>query len=102
MPDFLMSYDLRRTDPPPHAEFLKQATLQGWKVWILGSNDYWYHLPNTTLEGTFANRDNAKIAFDRAVDATAAVIKVPVTVEKFILVAYSQALFNSDIAQKKQ
>jgi hypothetical protein len=101
MTDYVITYDLKRTNPDPHSELLKQSEKVGLKAWILASNGYWYRLPNTTLVGSFVDRATAKAAFDAAVAATALEITIPVTVEKWVLVAYSDSLFNSDVTQKQ-
>lgn len=102
MTSYVISYDLKKTNPDPHSEFLKQAGKVGWNTWILGSNGFWYRLPNTTLVGDFADQATAKAAFEKAVEATAREIKGSVVVEKFFLAAYSEAFFNSDVTQKKE
>lgn len=102
MTDYVISYDLKRTNPDPHTKFLEQAGKVGWRAWILASDGYWYRLPNTTLIGEFINRAAAKAAFDKAVAVTAVEIGIPVTVEKFFLAAYSEALIDSDVKQKKE
>lgn len=97
MPDYLVTYDLRVTDPDPHGEFLDQAVARGWAVFKWGpQSQKWLRLPNTTLVGEFSSRDAAKDAFDQARAATQSVLGVRVTVEKYILSTYGNALFSSD------
>lgn len=97
MTDYFVSYDLTRTNPGPHSEFLTQAEKRGWNRWSWGpQSKKWFRLPNTFLIGDFTNRDAAKKAFDDAVIATGKEIGLAVTVEKFFLAAYTSELFNSD------
>lgn len=99
MPIFLASYDLKETTPDPHTVFLKKAVEQGWKLWILSSDNKWYRLPNTTLEGTFPDRPAAITALKAAQAATEREIGRAVTMEKWIVAEYSGATFNSDVTQ---
>jgi hypothetical protein len=97
MPDYLVTYDLRETSPDPHGEFIRQSDARGWSPYKWGpQSQKWLRLPNTTLVGDFATRDAAKAAFDEAKKATEGAIGQTVTVEKYILVAYSNWLFDSD------
>ncbi|WP_146101364.1 hypothetical protein [Bradyrhizobium sp. AC87j1] len=99
MPTFVASYDLEKTNPDPHGEFLKQAQQYGWKTWILSNGNIWHHLPNTTLEGTFDNITIARNAFNAAMVATAKV--KPIVVEKWIIVEYGNNLFDSDVRRPR-
>ena len=96
MPMFLASYDLKETNPDPHAIFLKQATTQGWKLWVLGGTNVWYRLPNTTLDGTFANMAAAESALEATRAATEKEMNRAVTMNKWIIAEYGSARFNSD------
>jgi hypothetical protein len=95
MPSFIASYDLKETRPDPHGVFLEKAEKRGWRAWIKGS-DKWYHLPNTTLEGTFDTRDEASAALKATRADTEKEIGVTVTMEKWIVVESNGATFNSD------
>jgi hypothetical protein len=95
MPIFIASYDLTETRPDPHQTFLEKAEKRGWSVWIQG-NAEWHRLPNTTLEGTFDNRDDATAALKAAKADTEKAIGIAVTMEKWIVVQYSGATFVSD------
>ncbi|MCC8966143.1 hypothetical protein H8A95_28425 [Bradyrhizobium sp. Pear76] len=99
MPTYLASYDLKETNPDPHSTFLKQAAAYKWKLWILGSNNIWYRLPNTTLQGTFANMDAAEAALKAVRDATEREMGRTVTMNKWIIAEYGVARFNSDQRQ---
>ncbi|WP_407122722.1 hypothetical protein [Bradyrhizobium sp. STM 3561] len=96
MPTYLASYDLRETNPDPHAAFLKQAAAYNWKPWVLGSNNIWYRLPNTTLQGTFANMEAAETALQGTRAATEREMGRTVTMSKWIIAEYGNARFNSD------
>lgn len=97
MAKYFVSYDLKRTNPPPHSEFLDQAEKLGWSRWAWGpTSNKWCRLPNTFLIGTFDTKEKAKQAFDAAVSATSNELDVKVTVEKFFIAAYSNEVFNSD------
>lgn len=100
MPDFLATYDLQSTHPDPHTEFLNQATKNGWRLWKLSTaQNKWYRLPNTTLEGPFNNRDAAVAALKKTQADTAAALGRTVNMEKWIVVEYSGAAWNSDVTQ---
>ncbi|MCP3475473.1 hypothetical protein NLM33_34785 [Bradyrhizobium sp. CCGUVB1N3] len=64
MANYLCSYDLEEALAAPHPVFLKQAVAHGWQAWVLGSNNVWYHLPYTTLQGTFPDIGVAELAFE--------------------------------------
>ena len=97
MPDYFVTYDLRVTDPDPHAEFIRQAEARGWVTYKWGPTARkWYRLPVTTLVGQFYNSRVAKARFVSAREAAEAALGIRVTVEKFILAAYRKAVFDSD------
>lgn len=97
MTDFIITYDLTRTNPEPYGTLLDEAETRGWSRWVWGAQSQkWFRLPNTTLIGEFADRSAAKKAFDDAVSATGTQIGRKVTVEKFFLASYSGSLFSSD------
>lgn len=93
---FLATYDLQRTNPGPHAEFIKQATTVGWGDWIKASNGTTYKLPNTTLVGQFPTKADAQNAFFQAASLTVAQ-GYTVVVEKWIIAAADSNIFNSDV-----
>ncbi|BBC02470.1 MULTISPECIES: hypothetical protein [Bradyrhizobium] len=99
MPTYLASYDIKETSPDPHSTFLKQAAAHNWKLWILATNNIWYRLPNTTLEGTFANIEAAKAALEATRAATEREMGRTVTMNKWIIVDYGASSFNSDQRQ---
>jgi hypothetical protein len=99
MPTFIASYDLKKTDPDPHGEFLNQSRNHGWNYWILSGQHGWYRLPNTTLEGTFNNLEEAINAFIATRSAIAVAIGIPVVLEKWIIVEYGNNRFDSDVKQ---
>lgn len=97
MSDFLVTYDLQATRPDPHSEFLAQAEAQGWAVYMWGpTSKKWLRLPNTTLFGSFNNKDAAKKAFDAAATNTRSK-NFKVVVEKYILVEVSDWMASSDV-----
>ncbi|WFU39864.1 hypothetical protein QA640_36935 [Bradyrhizobium sp. CB82] len=99
MPAYLASYDLKETKPDPHPTFLKQAAAQGWKLWILGSNNVRYRLPNTTLIGTFDNLAVAEARLEAARLATENEMGGNVTTSKWIVAEYGPARFHADERQ---
>jgi len=99
MPTFIASYDLKETRPDPHQVFIEKAEKRGWSVWIKSSDDKWYRLPNTTLEGTFDTREEAAAALKATRADTEEEIGIRVTMEKWIVAQYSGASFNSDEQQ---
>jgi hypothetical protein len=99
MPTYLASYDLNETNPDPHSTFLKQAVAHNWKLWILGGNNVWYRLPNTTLVGTFESLAAAETALEATRAATQNEMGRTVTMSKWIVVDYQNGRFNSDERQ---
>ncbi|MCJ2030913.1 hypothetical protein MKK50_16205 [Methylobacterium sp. J-043] len=95
MPKFLVCYDLEKTRPDPHGEFLEQVEAAGWSVWKYAPSGIYYHLPNTTLTGVFRDLDTANRAFKSAWTKTRAK-NYKVNVEKWIIVEYTASVFNSD------
>ncbi|MCP3460568.1 hypothetical protein [Bradyrhizobium sp. CCGUVB23] len=63
---------------------------------MLGSNNLWYRLPHTTLQGTFAEIGVAELALEAARAATEREMRSPVTINKWIIVQYDSDRFNSD------
>ena len=97
MPEYLVTFDLRVTDPDPHAEFIRQAEARGWVAYKWEPiRKRWYRLPVTTLVGKFYNSRVAKARFASAREAAEAALGTRVTVEKFILAAYRKPVFDSD------
>jgi hypothetical protein len=99
MPTYIASYDLKETSPDPHSKFLEQAVAHNWKLWILATNGIWYRLPNTTLQGTFADMTAAERALENTRAATQAAMGRTVTMNKWIVVEYSDSRFDSDMRQ---
>ncbi|TAV48428.1 hypothetical protein ELI30_09005 [Rhizobium leguminosarum] len=98
MPDYIAVYDLKSTNPDPYSMFIAEASKKGWSAFMWGPQaQQWFHLPNTTLVGQFQSRQAAVQAFHATTAATAAAIKIPVTVEKFLIAGYHDAEFNSDV-----
>lgn len=93
---FIACYDLKDKNNP-HQDFLEAAEALGWGPWIKGSNGKLYKLPNTTLEGTFADKEAAVRAFKAIKPAAEKTLGSPITVEKWIVAKYSEATFSSDI-----
>ncbi len=96
MTDYLISYDLNTERGSPHKDFLTQAETEGllyiWKgvTWV-------NRLPNTTLWGQFASRQEANKAFDRARAKTEKKVGYKVVVEKRATTAFDDASVLSDI-----
>ncbi|KRQ96830.1 hypothetical protein [Bradyrhizobium valentinum] len=99
MPTFVASHDLKETNPDPHAMFLRQAVAHNWTPWILGSNNVWYRLPNTTLVGTFESMAIAEARLEATRVATQNEMGRTVTMNKWIIAEYGAARFNSDEGQ---
>jgi hypothetical protein len=99
MPTFIATYDLKETNPDPHSTFLAQSRKHGWNYWILSSANTWYRLPNTTLQGIFDNQDAAVAALKATRAATEKEMNKVVTMEKWIVAAYSTSNFGSDVTQ---
>jgi hypothetical protein len=99
MASFLLSYDLKNTTPSPYATFLAKSASLGWSAWIKGSTGVMYRMPNTTLIGSFPTMDAAEKAMNDPKLATQQAIGTAVTIEKFVIVEYVSARFNSDEKQ---
>lgn len=95
MPTFIACYDLNDRNNP-HQDFLEAAEKLGWAPWILGSSKKWNRLPNTTLHGTFDDKDAAVDAFKAIEPAAEKTLGRAITVEKWIVAQYSTATFYSD------
>ncbi|SMF65785.1 hypothetical protein SAMN02982989_3404 [Xaviernesmea oryzae] len=98
MASFIASYDLNDKNDP-HDEYLAAAEKCGWYPWILASDDKWYRLPNTTLKGEFDTKDAAVAAFKSIKGIAEKSLGKSITVEKWIVVQYTTATFNSDETQ---
>ena len=94
MPKFLATYDLKETKPDPHETFLEEAKPHGWEPWIKSSDKKWYRLPNTTLWGTFDDREKAVAALKATKADTEKEIGIKVTMEKWIVVQYGGSTFD--------
>ncbi len=99
MPTFIATYDLNNRNSP-HEKFRDAALRNDWQIWILSSDKKWYRLPNTTLVGTFSNRDAAVAAFKAIQPDAEQQLGSKITVEKWIVAEYSGATFNSDESQE--
>lgn len=69
MPNYLVSYLLKETNPDIHPDFKKNAMDEGFsdRVLSLNKQDDWkfFVLPHTTIWGTFPSLTSAKEAFLR-------------------------------------
>lgn len=99
MPLFIASYDLTKTNPPPHEKFIEEAAKKGWQRWVLSASNVWYRLPNTTLHGNFADREAAVQALKDTRAATQAAIGITVTMEKWIVTGPASSTFDGDVKQ---
>lgn len=103
MPNFVATYDLRTTPVDPHSEFLRQAPIHGWSLWVFGTRRrLWYRLPNTTIVGEFDDIAAAKRAFRATVGSTRAALRSPVVVEKHFLAEYVASSFTSDVTRTRR
>jgi hypothetical protein len=96
MPTFIASYDLEETEPDPHETFLEKAAERSWKLWIKSGGGKRYRLPNTTLVGSFNDRDQAVAALKAARADTEKELGINVNMEKWIVAEYSGSTFSSD------
>jgi hypothetical protein len=95
VPRYLFSYDLR-DEGDPHDEFLAQAIAQNWSTWMPSDDGRHFKLPFTTLVG-LAESEEAALSSLRYVRAmTEAVLRTPVIVRRYILVAMGDSTFQSD------
>ncbi|PST17954.1 hypothetical protein C7U61_16725 [Rhizobium sp. JAB6] len=93
---FIATYDLGEAHSP-HSAFLKAAKSLGWEPWIKGSSEpKWRKLPNTTLEATFSDIDAAVTAFKAIKPAAERELGYSITIEKWIVIQYTEARFRSD------
>ncbi|WP_439373120.1 hypothetical protein [Bradyrhizobium sp. DASA03120] len=88
MPKFIASYDLKETKPDAHENFVVNAIENGWSPWILDHNDTLFTLPNTTLQGSFANQTQAVAALNATRAETAEELGINVTMEKWLVARY--------------
>jgi hypothetical protein len=102
MPRYIATYDLKRTNPDPHPVFLRKARLRGWNFWLLGTDNVWRRLPNTTLQGVFANLAAARESLDEAKTATEQEVGLPVVVEKLFVANFAAYYLTSDKRQRKK
>jgi hypothetical protein len=102
MPRYIVTYDLKRTNPDPHAVFLKQARTHGWNYWLLGTDNVWRRLPNTTLQGMFETLADARKSLDEVKTATEKDIGLLVVVEKMFVAGYTTYYLTSDKRQRKK
>jgi hypothetical protein len=101
MPEFVISYDLKKDADGVHAAFLKAAEKSGL-LYIFMSTDKIFRLPNTTVWGTFRDRDAAEAAFDAALAAAGKVINRTITLEKRFVTSIGSWSAKSDLIKKPQ
>jgi hypothetical protein len=74
MPDYLVSYLLKETNPDIHPDFKEKAMDEGFsdRTLALDTKDDWtfFVLPHTTIWGTFGTKEDAKKAFLRVKAST--------------------------------
>ncbi|TCP96729.1 hypothetical protein C8J46_108107 [Sphingomonas sp. PP-F2F-A104-K0414] len=81
----------------PHKEFLLQAEPSGLLyIYQTKGTRKVLRLPNTTLWGTFADRNAAIAAFDAALAATATKLGQTIKLEKRVITALTAPYFDSD------
>lgn len=93
---YLVTYDLKWAADTPYDEFRHVASAFGWRSWLLGDDEHWYQLPDTTLAGEFASQEAAEAVLFAARDAAAATTRKAIVIQKWVIVAYSTARFTSD------
>lgn len=95
MPKYLVSYDLRKTEPAPHKQFLTSAEPEGW-LYVYQTDEGVLRLPNTTLWGVFATREEARAAFARAVAAAGRELGSRIVLEKRVIAGLADCFVRSD------
>lgn len=88
---YLATYDLNRGQ----SEFIDAALDLGWTRLSKNGNQL-RKLPETTIRGQFPTRGDARTAFDTAVANAQATLGRPITVEKRMIVLYSEAETTSN------
>jgi hypothetical protein len=97
MAQILVTYDLKKKDPPPHKVFLEEAEKQNLLYIYEGASGNLLRLPNTTLWGMFDDAAAARDAFDRARAAAEERLGKKIKVEKRVVAELGGgSLFVSD------
>lgn len=96
MAQFIVSYDLQKTDPPPHSAFILQAKARGWDTFIHFDDGTKNKLPNTTLVGHFQNLEEAIENFLSLPARTSVVTRGPVVLEKYVVTSAPRTESASD------
>ncbi|KAA8420173.1 hypothetical protein FKW50_13085 [Acetobacter pomorum] len=95
MPNYLVSYLLKETNPDIHPDFKEKAMDEGFsdRMLILTKKGDWkfFVLPHTTIWGTFDTRDDAKEALSRV---EASIPKADI--ERYILVQQGDGYIRSN------
>lgn len=98
MPRYLISYDLKSSEPSPHRPLLDAAEGQDL-LYVLHATEL-YRLPNTTLWGIFADKKAARDAFERAIADAERVIGRKITLEKRVITGFRDFFVRSDKRKK--
>lgn len=99
MPDYLITYDLKETDPKPHKPLLTAAEKEGL-LYVWQGASFVNRLPNTTLWGTFSTATAANEAFERALVEAAKVVGRTITLEKRATTQMGDTSVKSDVRKK--
>lgn len=99
MPAYLLTYDLKSTDPDPHSLVRTELGKAGWYARIKKDSLSWAY-PDTTRSGTFVTDAAAIAAYRSAIQnaKTEAVRKGKGTVEieKVYITQRTEVLFETD------
>jgi len=92
--EYLVSYDLKETNPKPHKEFVLAAEKQGF-LYVYKADDL-FRLPNTTIWGNFTDKDAARDAFEHAKTAAEKKLGITIVLEKRTISKFSDFYIRSD------
>lgn len=95
MAKYLITYDLKNTNPSPYTTFLEECEKEDL-LYIYEVSGELIRLPNSTIWGIFSNRKAARTAFDQALAAAEKRLGRKITLEKRAIVGIAGASFLSD------
>ena len=95
MAEYLITYDLKKTDPSPYRIFLDECEKEDLLYIYKGSSSL-LRLPNSTVWGNFTNKTAARSAFSRAQAAAEKALGRKIILEKRVITKIDDAFFLSD------
>lgn len=99
MPRYLLTYDLKTTNPDPRSIVRTQLQDAGWHVRV-NKDDLSWAYPNTTMGGPFDDDDAAVAAYRSAIRNAKAEAarqgKGAVIIEKVYITRRTEVLFETD------